>query len=95
PRPLLVSYLARYNDEQRRRHDVRPGITGYAQVNGRNAIEWEEKFALDVWYVDNVSLGLDIKILLMTFQKVLKRSDIDAPGRVAMAEFMGSTSEDN
>ena len=93
PRPLLVSYLERYNGEQMRRHEVLPGITGYAQVNGRNTISWEEKFAHDVWYVDNVSLGLDIKILFMTFQKVFKRSDISADGHATMPEFMGTTSE--
>lgn len=76
PRPLLPKYLPLYNDEQRRRHDVRPGLTGWAQVNGRNNVAWTEKFKLDVWYVDNCSLGLDIKILFMTIKKVFSSKDI-------------------
>lgn len=90
PRPLLMEYLGRYSPEQARRHEVRPGITGWAQVNGRNAISWEEKFKLDVWYVDNQSLMLDIKILWMTFVKVFKREDISQEGQATMEKFMGS-----
>jgi sugar transferase EpsL len=90
PRPLLVQYLDRYTPEQARRHEVKPGITGWAQVNGRNAITWEEKFALDVWYVDNRFFWLDLKILAMTAWKVLKREGINAEGEATMPEFMGS-----
>lgn len=90
PRPLLMEYLNRYTPEQARRHEVKPGITGWAQVNGRNAITWEEKFKLDVWYVDNWNLGLDLKILGMTFIKVLKREGISAGGHATMPEFRGS-----
>lgn len=90
PRPLLMQYLDRYSLEQARRHDVRPGLTGWAQVNGRNAISWEEKFNMDVWYVDNQSLWLDIKIILLTFLTVFKREGIHAPGEATMSEFMGS-----
>jgi len=90
PRPLLVRYLERYSPEQARRHDVKPGITGWAQVNGRNAISWEEKFKLDVWYVDNNSFLLDLKILFMTIIKVLKREGVDHGENVTMPEFMGS-----
>jgi lipopolysaccharide/colanic/teichoic acid biosynthesis glycosyltransferase len=90
PRPLLMQYLARYTPEQARRHEVRPGITGWAQVNGRNAITWEEKFKLDVWYVDNWSLWLDIKIIAMTIWKILKREGISQPGQATMEEFKGS-----
>jgi sugar transferase EpsL len=90
PRPLLMEYLDRYTPEQARRHEVRPGITGWAQVNGRNAISWEEKFKLDVWYVDNRSLWLDIKILCMTFQKVFKREGISQEGQVTAEKFQGS-----
>jgi sugar transferase EpsL len=90
PRPLLVRYLARYNKEQVRRHDVRPGLTGWAQVNGRNAISWEEKFNLDVWYVDNWNLWLDLKIFLLTFVKVFKREGISSDGEATMTEFMGT-----
>lgn len=93
PRPLLMRYLPRYTPEQARRHDVRPGITGWAQVNGRNAISWEEKFRLDTWYVDHWSLGLDLKILAMTVGKVLKRSGISQSGRETMEEFMGTETE--
>jgi lipopolysaccharide/colanic/teichoic acid biosynthesis glycosyltransferase len=91
PRPLLPEYLERYNAEQARRHEVRPGITGWAQVNGRNALSWEDKFALDVWYVDNWSLLLDLKILWMTLIKVLKREGIQATDHATMPEFKGST----
>lgn len=90
PRPLLVAYLERYSPEQARRHDVLPGITGWAQVNGRNAISWEEKFKLDVWYVDHQSFWLDIKILLMTVIKAIKRESINAPGSATAPEFMGN-----
>jgi lipopolysaccharide/colanic/teichoic acid biosynthesis glycosyltransferase len=93
PRPLLMQYLPRYSAEQARRHDVLPGITGWAQINGRNAITWEEKFILDVWYVDNWSFWLDIKILLQTIWKVLVREGIDEPGHVSAGEFMGSQNE--
>jgi len=89
PRPLLMQYLDRYTPEQARRHEVRPGITGWAQVNGRNAITWEEKFKLDVWYVDNWSLWLDIKIIFMTVWKIFKREGISQPGQATMEEFMG------
>lgn len=90
PRPLLVSYLDRYTPEQSRRHEVLPGITGWAQVNGRNAISWEEKFKLDVWYVDHWSIWLDIKILFMTLNKVFRREAISAPGEATAPEFMGN-----
>jgi sugar transferase EpsL len=90
PRPLLVRYLDRYTPEQARRHEVKPGITGWAQVNGRNAISWEEKFKLDVWYVDHVSLWLDIKILFLTVWKVLKKDGISQEGNATMEEFTGS-----
>lgn len=90
PRPLLMQYLERYTPEQARRHDVPPGITGWAQVNGRNAISWEQKFELDLWYVEHASLALDLKILAMTVGKVLKRADIDHQGASTMPEFMGS-----
>ncbi len=90
PRPLLMQYLARYTPEQARRHDVLPGLTGWAQVNGRNALTWEDKFRLDVWYVDNWSFWLDIKIILLTIWKVLKREGISQPGHVTAEEFMGS-----
>jgi len=91
PRPLLMEYLPLYTAEQARRHEVRPGITGWAQVNGRNALSWEEKFALDVWYVDNQSLGLDLKIIGMTIWKVLRREGIAASGEATMPRFEGST----
>ena len=90
PRPLLVEYLPLYTPEQARRHEVRPGITGWAQVNGRNAISWEEKFKLDVWYVDNKSLWLDLKILCLTIKKVLVRDGISAQGDATMPKFTGS-----
>jgi sugar transferase EpsL len=92
PRPLLMQYLERYTPEQSRRHEVRPGITGWAQVNGRNAITWEEKFKLDVWYVDNWSLWLDIKIIFLTIWKIVKREGISQPGQATMEEFKGTHS---
>ena len=91
PRPLLLQYLERYSTEQARRHDVLPGITGWAQINGRNAISWEQKFQLDVWYVDHWSLGLDVKILLANFWKVLKREGISQEGYATAEEFWGDT----
>ena len=90
PRPLLIKYLDRYTPEQARRHEVKPGITGWAQVNGRNAISWEDKFKLDVWYVDNWSLWLDLKIIAMTVWKILKREGISQPGHATAEEFMGN-----
>ena len=90
PRPLLMEYLPLYSAEQVRRHDVRPGITGWAQINGRNALSWEEKFKLDVWYVDNQSFWLDIKILFLTVKKVLVRDGISAEGEATMSKFTGS-----
>ena len=92
PRPLLVEYLDRYTPEQARRHDVKSGMTGWAQINGRNAISWESKFKLDVWYVENWSLWLDLKILLRTAFKVAKREGISATGEVTMPKFEGSDS---
>jgi len=91
PRPLLVQYLPLYNETQRRRHEVRPGITGWAQVNGRNAISWEQKFDYDVWYVDHLSLSLDFKILLKTVEKVFKREGINSGTAVTMEEFRGNS----
>ncbi len=90
PRPLLMRYLERYTAEQSRRHNVRPGITGWAQINGRNAISWEEKFRLDIWYVEHYSIGLDFKILVLTVWKVLKREGISQDEHATMSEFMGS-----
>lgn len=90
PRPLLIEYLPLYSETQKRRHDVKPGITGWAQVNGRNAISWEQKFEYDVWYVDNQSFLLDMKILWMTFLKVVKRSDISSNTSVTIEKFTGS-----
>ena len=90
PRPLLTQYLARYTPEQARRHEVLPGITGWTQVNGRNAIGWEQKFRFDVWYVDHWSLGLDLKILVITIWKVLRREGISQPGQATAEEFWGS-----
>lgn len=90
PRPLLVQYLDRYTLLQARRHEVRPGITGWAQVNGRNAISWEEKFNYDVWYVDNLSFTLDMKIILMTVKKIFTREGISQEGQATMEEFMGT-----
>jgi sugar transferase EpsL len=89
PRPLLMQYLARYTPEQARRHDVKPGLTGWAQVNGRNAQSWEDRFALDVWYVDHWSLWLDVKIIAKTFVSVLRREGITPKGHTTMPEFMG------
>lgn len=89
PRPLLMQYLDRYSSEQFRRHDVKPGITGWAQIKGRNAITWEQKFALDVWYVDHQSLWLDLKIIALTLWKILKREGINQPGQATMEEFKG------
>jgi sugar transferase EpsL len=94
PRPLLVQYLERYSPEQARRHDVLPGITGWAQINGRNALTWQDKFRLDVWYVDHWSLWLDIKILALTLWKVVKREGISQPGHATAEEFMGNPTED-
>ena len=90
PRPLLMEYLPLYTPQQYRRHEVRPGVTGWAQVNGRNAISWEEKFALDVWYVENQSLWLDVKILWLTVRRVLLRDGISAAGEATMGKFTGS-----
>ncbi|MEQ3722943.1 sugar transferase [Alcanivorax sp.] len=90
PRPLLMEYLPLYSERQARRHEVRPGITGWAQVNGRNALSWEEKFELDVWYVENRTLWLDIKILFLTVWKVIKRDDINQDGEATMTRFTGS-----
>ncbi len=90
PRPLLMQYLERYSPEQARRHDVLPGITGWAQVNGRNALTWEEKFKLDVWYVDHWSLWLDIRILFISVLKVLRHEGINQPGQATAEEFMGN-----
>jgi lipopolysaccharide/colanic/teichoic acid biosynthesis glycosyltransferase len=90
PRPLLPRYLTRYTPEQARRHDLPPGLTGWAQINGRNALSWEEKFRLDVWYTENASIGLDVWILLQTVGKVLRRDGISAAGEATMQEFMGT-----
>jgi len=90
PRPLLMQYLTRYRPDQARRHEVPPGLTGWAQINGRNALSWEEKFRLDVWYVDHRSLWLDLKILALTVVKVLRRDGISAAGEATMPEFLGS-----
>lgn len=92
PRPLLMEYLPLYSAEQARRHEVRPGVTGWAQVNGRNALTWEEKFRLDVWYVDNRSLWLDLRIIAMTIKKVLRRDGISAAGEATMPKFTGTSS---
>ena len=94
PRPLLMEYLPLYNEEQAKRHNVRPGMTGYAQVNGRNAISWEEKFKLDTWYVENQSTVLDFKIMLKTVQKVIAKDDISAEGEATMTRFTGSKNKD-
>lgn len=93
PRPLLVQYLVLYTDFQKRRHEVRPGITGWAQVNGRNAISWKEKFDFDVWYIDHISFGLDFKILLLTIKKVFVREGISADGQATMEVFKGTDNE--
>ncbi|KKL00426.1 sugar transferase [Rheinheimera mesophila] len=90
PRPLLVEYLPLYSEQQARRHEVRPGITGWAQVNGRNAISWEEKFEMDVWYVDNRTFWLDLKIIFLTIKKVFLRKDISAVGEATVSKFTGS-----
>ena len=90
PRPLLMEYLPLYSKEQYRRHEVRPGVTGWAQINGRNAISWEDKFKLDVWYVDNRSFWLDVKILFLTVKKVLARDGVSGEGEVTMSKFTGS-----
>ncbi|MEH6413552.1 sugar transferase [Pseudomonas sp. CGJS7] len=90
PRPLLMEYLPLYSQEQSRRHEVRPGVTGWAQVNGRNALSWDEKFKLDVWYVDNQSFLLDLKILFMTIKKVVVKEGISAEGNVTMSKFTGN-----
>lgn len=95
PRPLLMEYLPLYNSEQAKRHNVRPGMTGYAQVNGRNAISWEEKFKLDTWYVENQSLWLDFKIMLKTVKKVLAKDDISAEGEATMTKFTGTPEQKN
>lgn len=95
PRPLLMEYLPLYNKEQAKRHDVRPGMTGHAQVNGRNAISWEQKFKLDTWYVENRSLWLDFKIMLQTVKKVIAKDDISEVGEATMTKFTGSKLEDN
>jgi lipopolysaccharide/colanic/teichoic acid biosynthesis glycosyltransferase len=89
PRPLLVDYLPRYNDFQRKRHNVRPGITGWAQINGRNAIAWNEKFKLDVWYVDHISFKLDLKILFLTLRTVIKHDDVNKEGHATTVAFNG------
>jgi sugar transferase EpsL len=93
PRPLLPQYLPRYSDFQRRRHEATPGITGWSQVNGRNAISWKKKFALDVWYVDHLSFLLDLRILWMTFLSVIRRKDISREGHATAPEFMGSRTD--
>lgn len=92
PRPLLMEYLPLYTAEQMRRHERLPGITGWAQINGRNAISWEDKFALDVWYVDNLSFGLDVKIILLTVMRVFQRKDINQPNQSTVSKFVGSGS---
>jgi lipopolysaccharide/colanic/teichoic acid biosynthesis glycosyltransferase len=94
PRPLLMEYLSLYSSEQAKRHDVRPGMTGHAQVNGRNAIGWEEKFKLDTWYVENQSIWLDFKIMFKTVHKVLAKDDISAEGEATMTRFTGSQNKD-
>lgn len=90
PRPLLMEYLPLYTSEQAKRHNVRPGLTGWAQINGRNALDWKEKFALDTWYVENRSFILDIKILFITMAKVLRRDGISAEGEATMTKFQGN-----
>lgn len=94
PRPLLMEYLPLYNQEQAKRHEVRPGMTGYAQVNGRNAISWEQKFKLDTWYVENRSVWLDFKIMLQTVKKVIAKDDISEAGEATMSKFTGTSSEE-
>ena len=95
PRPLLVKYLPRYNEEQRHRHDVRPGLTGYAQAHGRNAVSWEDKFAMDVWYTQNVSFKVDVGIFFDTIKAVLNHEGISGEGSATMTEFMGSPEPSN
>ena len=95
PRPLLMQYLERYTPEQARRHHVLPGLTGWAQINGRNALTWEEKFRLDVWYVDHYSFWLDVRILWLTVWKVIHREGISQPGHATADEFMGSAAQNN
>jgi lipopolysaccharide/colanic/teichoic acid biosynthesis glycosyltransferase len=95
PRPLLMEYLPLYSEKQARRHEVKPGITGWAQVNGRNAITWEKKFELDIWYVDNQSFWLDLKILFITLKKVLVRDGINAEGEITMPQFTGEQSKES
>lgn len=94
PRPLLMQYLERYSPEQRRRHEVLPGLTGWAQINGRNVLSWQDKFCLDVWYVNHWSVWLDIKIILLTLLKVVRREGIDQPGYISAEEFMGNPPSD-
>ena len=94
PRPLLMQYIERYTQQQARRHEVVPGITGWAQINGRNAITWEDKFAFDIWYVDHQSFAVDIKILAITIWKIMKREGIHQPGQVTAEEFMGTRKKD-
>ncbi|MEB3793041.1 sugar transferase [Acinetobacter sp. IK40] len=94
PRPLLMEYLPLYNKEQAKRHEVRPGMTGHAQVNGRNAISWEQKFKLDTWYVENRSLWLDFKIMLQTVKKVIAKDDINEAGEATMTKFTGTPAEE-
>ena len=93
PRPLLMEYLPLYSQFQQRRHEVKPGITGWAQVNGRNAISWEKRFQLDVWYVDNANFLLDLKIIWLTFWKILKREGVNQEGQATMAKFQGNAKE--
>ena len=93
PRPLLVEYLPLYSEKQSRRHEVKPGIAGWAQVNGRNAISWEEKFDLDIWYIDNQSFWLDVRILLLAFKKILNREGVNKKGHVSMEKFEGHKSD--
>jgi lipopolysaccharide/colanic/teichoic acid biosynthesis glycosyltransferase len=95
PRPLLIQYLGRYTPRQRRRHEVRPGLTGWAQVNGRNGLNWPVRFEMDIWYVDNCSLALDLKILAMTVSRVLRRSGISQAGHATMPEFCGEETQSN
>ncbi len=95
PRPLLVKYLPLYNEEQRHRHDVRPGLTGWAQANGRNALSWEEKFRLDVWYVQNLSFAVDVKTIFLTFKEVFRREGISSGTAATMEEFKGTKEPDN
>jgi len=94
PRPLRMEYLKRYTTEQMRRHNVKPGITGWAQVNGRNALTWEEKFKYDIWYVEHQSFWLDLKIIILTIWKILKMKDINQPGQATMEEFMGTSNSE-